>query len=81
MRNFKAEAQRLFDAQTMAELAEILGMTGDAAIAAFQIGLIDLLRTLSGSDFDAALRPAGRAIQSVVDQAGGLAGGERHQLV
>ncbi|WP_324740226.1 hypothetical protein U8326_10595 [Tsuneonella sp. CC-YZS046] len=42
MRNFKAEAQSLFDAQTMAELADILGITGDTAIAAFQIGLIDL---------------------------------------
>ena len=42
MRNFKAEAQSLFDAQTMAELADILGMTGDSAIAAFQVGLIDL---------------------------------------
>tara|TARA_R110000772_G_scaffold27017_1_gene69110 strand:+ start:913 stop:1554 length:642 start_codon:yes stop_codon:yes gene_type:complete len=42
LKNFKAEAQELFDESRIAELADILSVEGHASIAAFESDLLDL---------------------------------------
>lgn len=42
MESFKAEAQNLFNDQTMAELSRILGITDEMALVSLQTGLLEL---------------------------------------